>query len=278
MKKPLFLQRAMLSHKAVMINCIGKNNQVIEHAYASGFILNEPDGLYLYTSWHVVTGFDMYNLPAKLELERMALRISMVMTHEQEPSGGLKCYVLNGLESFDIPLYEDGNTNLPLWYQDPIYEFNGELLNVPDKHDAIKIKLPNSFSTSDIHITKHDEVHKSLVFPGDRVYIVGYPYQFSTRGEDNPTPVVLTKFIAATSIKGRLFEFLIDGVGAPGMSGGPVFLERDEQILLLGIYSGMLYTSGQDNKNKPVGALSTCVDMSSCWTHNIAALRRPEKS
>ena len=278
MKQPLFFQRAKLSHKAVMIQCLDKYNKPIEHAYASGFILKEIDGLYLYTSWHVVAGVDMHNLPATPKLERVVLRISMIKSHEQEPSGGLSACVLNGLESLDLPLYENENTTLPLWCQDPIYEFNNEVITVPDKHDAVKIKLPDSFHTSDIHIIEQDELNKDLVFTGDRVYIVGYPYQFSTRGENNPTPVVLTKFIASTSIKSRLFEFLIDGQGAPGMSGGPVFLERDNQIFLLGIYSGLIYTSGHENRNKEVGALSTCVNMSLCWAHDIAALRRPRTS
>jgi hypothetical protein len=39
-----------------------------------------------------------------------------------------------------------------------------------------------------------------LVRPGDKVYLVGYPYWYSVRGMQHPTPVVLTGFIAGTGV------------------------------------------------------------------------------
>lgn len=272
-KKPLFFERSLLPHKAVIIECLNNQKEPIEKAYASGFILKESDGLYLYTAWHVITGYDLHNLPLNYQQpNRMEIRLSKIKSEQQNTNSPLQAYVLNGLETVDIPLYENQDISRPLWYQDPIQEFNGASIQVPDKHDAVKIKLPDTFEASDIQIVNSNELNNQLIFPGDRIYIVGYPYKFSTRGEDNPSPVVLTKFVASTSIKNRLHEFLIDGLGAPGMSGGPVFIERNEQIFLLGIYTGAIYTD-IDNKDKQVGALSTCVDMTLCWTHPITALK-----
>jgi hypothetical protein len=272
-KKPLFFERSLLPHKAVMIECLNNQKEPIEKAYASGFILKESDGLYLYTAWHVITGYDLHNLPPNYQQpNRMEIRLSKIKSEQQNTNSPLQAYVLNGLETVDIPLYENQDISRPLWHQDPIQEFNGASIQVPDKHDAVKIKLPDTFEASDIQIVKSNELNNQLIFPGDRIYIVGYPYKFSTRGEDNPSPVVLTKFVASTSIKNRLHEFLIDGLGAPGMSGGPVFIERNEQIFLLGIYTGAIYTD-IDNKDKQVGALSTCVNMTLCWTIPIAALK-----
>lgn len=272
-KKPLFFERSLLPHKAVIIECLNNQKEPIEKAYASGFILKESDGLYLYTAWHVITGYDLHNLPLNYQQpNRMEIRLSKIKSEQQNTNSPLQAYVLNSLETVDIPLYENQDISRPLWYQDPIQEFNGASIQVPDKHDAVKIKLPDTFEASDIQIVNSNELNNQLIFPGDRIYIVGYPYKFSTRGEANPSPVVLTKFVASTSIKNRLHEFLIDGLGAPGMSGGPVFIERNEQIFLLGIYTGAIYTD-IDNKDKQVGALSTCVDMTLCWTHPITALK-----
>lgn len=45
------------------------------------------------------------------------------------------------------------------------------------------------------------------------------------------------------------------------------------QLSLVGLYKGTIFTAGEANKNEDVGALGACVDMSICWTHDIASLR-----
>ena len=77
MTQHLFMQRSSLSNKAVIIECLNNDGELIKDANASGFILREKDGLYLYTCWHVVTGLNMHELPVKEnKLERMTLRVS----------------------------------------------------------------------------------------------------------------------------------------------------------------------------------------------------------
>jgi hypothetical protein len=209
-----------------MVHCLDEKGNVIDGVYASAFILKQDDGLFLYTCWHVVSGFDMHDLPMSYEApNRRALRISLQNVAEQPTGGAVRAFVVDGLRSLDIPLYAslDGK-DIPLWHQDPVeqgVDLNAVKVAVPSRHDAVKLRLPASFNTSSIHIVEVDDLYKGLVFPGDRIYIVGFPYNFSTRGEDQPIPVVLTRFVAGTQIKGRIGKFLIDGVGAPGMSGGP---------------------------------------------------------
>lgn len=260
-----------------MVYCLDENGEKIENSYASAFIVREEDGLYLYTCWHVVTGLDMHQLPMKAEKpKRRGLRVSMQNAVEQQTGSKLRAFVIDGLRTQDIPLYESRNDrDSPLWNQDPTHnltDLNVVKIAVPDKHDAVKLRLPESFQTSDMHLIEQSALHKGLIFPGDRIYIVGFPYNYSTRGPYQPVPVVLTRFIAGTQVEGRLGEFLLDGSGAPGMSGGPAFVERDGQIHLVGLYKGIIYTAGVENKDKDVGALGACVDMSLCWTHKIAAL------
>lgn len=204
-------------------------------------------------------------------------RISLQNSAEQPTGGNVRAFVVDGLRNLDLQLYESHNgRDIPLWYQDPVEEttdLNVVKVVVPHRHDAVKLSLPESFDTSPLHIAERADLNHGLVFPGDRIYIVGFPYRFSARGEDQPIPVIVTRFIAGTQIKGRIREFLIDGVGAPGMSGGPAYVERDGQILLVGLYKGTVYTAGEENKREPIGALGACVDMSICWTNDVAALR-----
>src|SRR5206468_4158091 len=97
---------------------------------------------------------------------------------------------------------------------------------------------------------------------------------YSSRGFDQPVAVVLTRFIASTLLEGRVGEILLDGPGASGMSGGPAFVKKQGRLFLLGMYSGVIYTGGWDKRDKDVGALGVCVDLSICWTHESAALKR----
>src|SRR3569833_4784361 len=62
MTEPLLFQRSMLSHKAVMVHCLDDEGNEIEGAYASGFLLKQRRGLFLYTCWHVVFGFVLFLL------------------------------------------------------------------------------------------------------------------------------------------------------------------------------------------------------------------------
>jgi hypothetical protein len=208
---------------------------------------------------------------------RRALKVSLQNAVEQSTGGALRAFVVDGLRTVDLPLYKSHESqDVPLWYQDRV-EDEADLkivkVAVPNHHDAVKLRLPQSFDKSPLHVIEAAQLNKGLVFPGDRIYIVGFPYNFSTRGEDQPIPVVLTRFIAGTQIRGRIGEFLLDGVGAPGMSGGPAFVERDGQVLLVGLYKGTVYTAGERSKGEAIGALGACVDMSICWTHESASLR-----
>ncbi len=277
MTEPLFFQRSMLSHKAVMIHCLDDDGNEIEGAYASGVILKEQGELFLYTCWHVATGFDMHQMPMLYKApNRRKLRISLQNAAEQPTGGAVRAFVVHGLRTFDVPLYKSvGGNNVPLWHQDSVdrsTNLDSVKVVVPNRYDAVRIPLPG-FDTTPMHIVEEANLNKSLIFPGDRIYIVGFPHKFSTRGEDQPIPVVLTRFVAGTQIKNRIGEFLLDGIGAPGMSGGPAFIERDDQLFLVGLYKGTIYTAGEANKNENIGALGACVDMSTCWTHDIASLR-----
>ena len=114
---------------------------------------------------------------------------------------------------------------------------------MPFWHDAVRIQLPDTVRVSDVQVLEQHDVFPSntLLTAGDKLFVVGFPYGFSVRGAEQPTPIVLTRFVAATNVAGRHQEFLLESTGAPGMSGGPVFVERGQSIHLLGLYTGLIY-------------------------------------
>ena len=59
-ERPLFDQRFELPFKAVLIRCLDEHKRPLNHA--SGFIRRESGRLFLYTCWHVVTGYDRNDL------------------------------------------------------------------------------------------------------------------------------------------------------------------------------------------------------------------------
>lgn len=75
----------------------------------------------------------------------------------------------------------------------------------------------------------------------DKIYIVGYPHGYSALGDEQPTPIVLTRHVASSRIKNRTMVLLIDGIGSKGMSGAPVFIQRNEKLILFGMYTGLIY-------------------------------------
>jgi hypothetical protein len=67
----------------------------------------------------------------------------------------------------------------------------------------------------------------------------------------------------------------LDSGGAPGMSGGPVFVERDDEIALLGVYTGIIYSDPVIERNEKTTALGSCANLSSCWRGRLPLVREP---
>lgn len=59
------------------------------------------------------------------------------------------------------------------------------------------------------------------------------------------------------------------------MSGGPVFIERDDNIALLGVYTGIIYPHPVIERNGKVTALGSCANLSLCWRGSLPLVREP---
>jgi hypothetical protein len=258
----IMMLREHLQFSAVLLECLNSEKKTV--STATGFIRREGEKLFLYTCWHVVTGFDHKNIKAGNKLpDRRYLRIHMQKC-DHHP-GGLTG--INGLFSMEVPLYDDDHTPpMPIWHQELIEKENFALneirIRVPHK-DIVKIELADApaiyeewQAVSGNHVTLETGY---FGFPGDKVLIVGYPHGFSVTGDSKPTAVALTRFIAASPAFNMNGPILLEDVGAPSMSGSPVFLLHNDKAYIFGIYSGLIYTdrSHSDQGQKLHTALGT---------------------
>ncbi len=240
------------------------------------------DGVpFLYTCWHVVTGYDRNDLRVTNALPKRAFLEVFVQDPQRQADDTA---VVGGLPSFTIPLYdESARPKKPLWYQDrahlPHPDLNSIGLCVPSWHDAVKIPLSTDVKVSQLQFVSNPVLASNTTLkPGDKVYVVGFPYGFRADSLGLPTPVVLTRFVAATAVSGRPQEFLLDSGGAPGMSGGPVFVEHDNGLALLGVYTGVIYSGPVSERNAKVTALGACANLSLCWRGSLPLVREPTEA
>jgi len=274
-------QRSELSFRSVRLRCLDEYRRPLKHASASGFVRVEDGVPFLYTCWHVVTGYDRNHLRVTNALPKRAFLEVFVRGHQQQAGG---TPVAGGLLSFTIPLYDgSAQPKRPLWYQDrahlPHPDLNAIGLCVPSWHDAVKIPLPADVKVSELQLVSDPVLASNkMLTPGDKIYVVGFPYRFSTGVLGLSTPVVLTRFVAATAVSGRPREFLLDSGGAPGMSGGPVFVERQNDLALLGVYTGIIYPAPVSERNKKVVALGSCANLSLCWRGSLPLVREPTEA
>jgi hypothetical protein len=271
-------QRSELSFRSVRLRCLDEGRIPLKHASASGFVRIEDGVPFLYTCWHVVTGYDRNNLRVTNELPKRAFLELFVRDPLRESDSAS---VVGGLTSFTIPLYDKSvRPKRPLWYQDrghrPHPDLNAIGLCVPAWHDAVKIPLPADVSVSQLQLVSNPVLASNAMLEcGDRIHVVGFPYECSAGGSGRLTPVVLARSVTATAVGGRPQEFLLDSGGAPGMSGGPVFVERDEEIALLGLYTGIIYGDPVTKRSEKDTALGACANLSSCWRGSLPLVREP---
>lgn len=274
-------QRSELPFRAVRLRCLDAGRRPLKHATASGFVRIEHGVPFLYTCWHVVTGYDRNDLRVTNALPNRAFLEVFVQDPRRQPDSA------SGVErpfSLTLPLYdESARPKRPLWYQDrahrPHPDLNAIGLCVPSWHDAVKIPLPTDVDVSALQPVSNPVLASNeRLAPGDRIYVVGFPYECGTAASDLPAPVVLTRFVTATAVRGRPRDILLDAGGAPGMSGGPVFVERDTEIALLGVYTGVIYRGPMIERHEKAAALGSCANLSSCWKGSLPLVREPTEA
>lgn len=266
LKRSIVRAKLALPLSAVKLHALDAEGTEVRGAYATGFICRESDELYLYTCWHVVTGYESpWNVKTGNEPStRRSLRVEVQSYTEPEPG----VFLISGRRAFTVPLYSDAGS--PLWLQDEHSRENFPLecigIRVPAYFDVIKIKLAPGTPIAPAHVVSRGALRHPYI--GDKLYIAGFPYGYSASGLTQPTAVVLTRHVSSSAIGKDVHRFLADGPAAPGMSGAPVFLEAEDYGLqLMGIYAGLINPSATvRNHHEYAAALADCYNLSMFWS------------
>lgn len=178
---------------------------------------------------------------------------------------------IGGAQKFTVELYHSRKTPFkPAWYQSPTDNPNIDLNNVgirvPLLSDIVKIPLPPDLVFESVQVIEVPEDPWVAAAPTDQVFIVGFPYGYSVAGLGQPTAVVIVRHLAALMAKDRGVESLLDGAAAPGMSGGPVFVNYEGEFKIAGIYTGLIYPDHIMQRSERVTALGTFCQLALSWT------------
>lgn len=184
-------------------------------SYATGFFIRTANSVYLITNWHVVSGLDPADTSKAAKPTPVFLKATVISKTQM-------------VTELTIPLYDE--QLLPLWSE---HHLGSEV-------DLAIYKLPatleNYFDFIDVHSVE-DEIHIDERVAND-VFIVGYPFsrdEFKNSfGDDAPYYMPVWKrgsiaFEPRLRLKGRVL--LIDALSRAGMSGSPVFLAQDVDMM-----------------------------------------------
>ena len=241
------VQNFNLSFKAVRLEMLDEQKKILRRA--TGFLVRDADGLFLYTCWHVVTGVNFFNpYPKERPIARRFMKLSCQDVVIRAP--GVQS--IGGTHSIEVGLYDSSGN--PKWHQEP------NDLEQPDLR-AIDIRVPKFVDMVRIPVEFNDQVASNVEFKtndilsvwlqaGRDVMILGYPYGYSAMGPDTPSPIFLKRMVASTMTE-HAGRTLLDGVAAPGMSGSPVVAYRDGRWWLWGMYTGGIFPDHQHGPERP---------------------------
>lgn len=231
----------LIGLKAVRLETLNDSGQVLTRA--TGFVIKETDGSFLYTCWHVITGVNFLQpAPMSPPVRRALLRAHCQNVEEGQP--GVRS--IGNSRSMDIALYDTHGQ--PEWLQEPNDREQLDLetigIRVPKFYDVVRIPIELGEMFADvIEFTKAD-VFSNLSQAGTDVVIVGYPHGYSAMGITTPEPVFIKRSIASNRTS-NVGHVLLDGGAAPGMSGAPVIVKHEDRWWLLGVYTGVMFPDHQ---------------------------------
>lgn len=194
-----------------------KNGELTKRSHATGFFVKTQDKILLVTNWHVVTGLDPSKPARNLgKFVPEVLKITVVSKNDT-------------LTELTLPLYDENMK--PLW-DEHSKRNEVDLIVLP-----ISKKLEEHFYFFDILSKMDSSKIKQTV--GKDAFILGYPFSkdnlSAAFGENNHyyLPVWKRGSIATEpNLKIADKLILIDSMSRPGMSGSPVVICEDENVMV----------------------------------------------
>jgi hypothetical protein len=224
------------SHRIVRIETLGETGNTLSHA--TGFLVNERDGLSLYTCWHVVVGFDPTNQPKSYPPKRCKLRVFAIKAEPLIADDNVSVIGerIGGQIFVDIALY--GNDGSALWIQHQSSEslFDGNL-SIP-YFDCVRI-IATEYESAFRFFFEARDVHPNNLDLGGDCFIVGFPYGYSPKA-DTPLPTFLKRSLASIGSTNGGAD-LLDGPGAYCMSGCPILFKYGGDWKIVGLYLGVAF-------------------------------------
>lgn len=184
-------------------------------SYATGFFIRTADSVLLITNWHVFSGLDPADTSKAAKPTPVLMKATVISKTQM-------------VTELTIPLYDDQLS--PLWFE---HHLGSEVDLAIYRPPAT---LEKYFDFIDVHSVE-DETHIDERVAND-VFIVGYPFsrdEFKNSfGDDAPYYMPVWKrgslaFEPRLRLKGCML--LIDALSRAGMSGSPVFLAQDVDMM-----------------------------------------------
>jgi hypothetical protein len=237
------------SLKSVRIEILSENTK--KHlSWASGFLIEKNDKIFLVTNWHVVSGrnFETDNILHSSGAFPGFLNLFYTGTKEKK---------IIKVKTNEVPLYKMKNkkekTEIPLWLEHPI---------MGSKIDVIALDITRHLYKGIKYETyRFNREYKNELMVMDNVFIIGFPLTSSTT--PNEYPIYKGATVASEPNRfDKLPIFYVDGKTKEGMSGSPVvrkqgfdanfekrnFVINRGRTDLIGIYSGRERQSKNENE------------------------------
>ena len=195
--------------------CVRLDGEHLLRSHATGFFVRVKGAILLVTNWHVVSGLNPVD-PGKSAIPPPHYLKVTVFSREKS------------LTELSVPLYDDQMQ--PRWYEHPMrHAVDLAFIDLPEG-------LDEHFHFVDIHSVENaTEIAEAVA---KDVFILGYPFSKAELehefGQDAPyyLPVWKRGSIAtepAVPLAGRVL--LIDSLSRAGMSGAPVLVSEDRQMM-----------------------------------------------
>lgn len=218
------------------------NGELKLRSYATGFFLRGAVKVYLVTNWHVVSGLNPAN-PATIEGNNPPPNYMKITVRSKEDS----------LVELTLPLYDEQMR--PLW-REHIQRYSVDMVVY-----LLPLSLAECFHLVDIStVTFGKDIDVSIA---KDVFLLGYPFtqqeMKSSFGEHTPYYLPLWKrgtIASEPSIRLSEKVILIDALSRPGMSGAPVLVSEEHEVLRLVGANAKIWRDLEDGASSALAAIS----------------------
>jgi hypothetical protein len=240
----------LLSYSSVKLDLFSRDGSRLKSA--SGFVIQAGDKHYIITNWQILSGRDFLTPePQEPAATPYLLKTSI---HGYGGQGEQRAPLSWGAwQRITVPLYD--GSGAPTWIARRAND--ADIVALPIKlNDPLRlIQSLSAFKskTTEINLngdywTRISSIPLSTIdtqvdyCPPDPVHVIGYPLGWAPAGPDKSSSAFWrTSWIASEihepgMIQGNIF--FIDPCALEGMSGSPVIGMKDDQLKLLGVYSG----------------------------------------